>query len=111
MRKWMIGLLVVGVILITPKVTTLINPEMGCVYLTDENTAANLQDLTSKIGAAVDNRQQELVIRYMKGTTVTSDMRKAFNAQKGLSGFSYSHEDFTRTPDNDKLVRIVFKYQ
>jgi hypothetical protein len=84
--------------------------EMGYIYLTDANTATSLLDLTNKISAAVDKRQQELVIRYMKGTTVTSDMKKAFNAQEGLSGFSYSQEDFTRTPDNDKLLRIVFKY-
>lgn len=84
--------------------------EMGFIYLTDANTAASLEDLTNKIAAAVNKEQKELIIRYLRGTTVTSDMKKAFNAQEGISGFSYTHEDFTRTPDNDKLLRITFKY-
>lgn len=87
-----------------------LHKELGFIYLTDAYTATSLKDLTSKIAAAVDNRQKELVIRYLRGTTVTSDMKKAFNAQEGISGFNYSHEDFPRTPDNDKLLRIVFKY-
>lgn len=85
--------------------------EMGFLYLTDAYTATSLQDLTSKMSAAVDKRQQTMVIRYTKGTTVTSDMKKAFNAQEDLSKFSYSYEDFTRTPVNDKLVRITFVYR
>jgi transglutaminase/protease-like cytokinesis protein 3 len=84
--------------------------QLGYAYLTDAYTATNLQTLTSKIRAAVDNRQQELVIRYTKGVTVISDMKKAFAAQEGLSSFNYSYEDYTRTTINDKLLRIVFKY-
>ncbi|MCD9020276.1 transglutaminase domain-containing protein [Cohnella silvisoli] len=84
--------------------------QLGYAYLTDSFTATNLQTLTSKIQAAVDNRQQELVIRYTKGASVTSDMKKAFAALKGLSIFNYSYEDYTRTTINDKLLRIVFKY-
>jgi hypothetical protein len=84
--------------------------QLGYVYLTDAYTATDLQTLTSKIHAAVDNRQRELVIRYTKGVTVISDMKKAFAAQEGLSSFSYSYEDYTRTTINDKLLHIVFKY-
>jgi hypothetical protein len=84
--------------------------QLGYAYLTDAYTATDLQTLTSKIHAAVDNRQRELVIRYTKGVTVISDMKKAFAAQEGLSSFSYSYEDYTRTTINDKLLHIVFKY-
>jgi hypothetical protein len=84
--------------------------QIGYIYLTDAHTATNLQSLTSKIRSAIDNRQQELIIRYTKGATVTSDMKKAFAAQKGISSYSYTHEAFTRTTDNDKLLRIVFHY-
>jgi hypothetical protein len=84
--------------------------QLGYAYLTDAYTATDLQTLTSKIHAAVDNRQRELVIRYTKGVTVISDMKKAFTAQEGLSSFSYSYEDYTRTTINDKLLHIVFKY-
>jgi hypothetical protein len=84
--------------------------QLGYAYLTDAYTATNLQTLTDKIRAAVDNHQKELVIRYTKGVTVISDMKKAFAAQQGLSSFSYSYEDYTRTTINDKLLHIVFKY-
>jgi hypothetical protein len=84
--------------------------QLGYAYMTDAYTATNLQTLTDKIRAAVDNRQQELVIRYVKGLTVTSDMKKAFAAQEGLSSFSYTYEDYPRTIINDKLLHIVFKY-
>jgi hypothetical protein len=84
--------------------------QLGYAYLTDAYTATDLQTLTSKIHAAVDNRQRELEIRYTKGVTVISDMKKAFAAQVGLSSFSYSYEDYTRTTINDKLLHIVFKY-
>jgi hypothetical protein len=84
--------------------------QLGYAYLSDANTATNLQTLTDKIRAAVKNHQPELVIRYTKGVTVTSDMKKAFAAQEGLSSYRYSYEDYTRTPINDKLLHIVFKY-
>jgi hypothetical protein len=83
---------------------------MGYAYLADENTASNLAALTSKISAAVDNNQEQLVIRYAKGTTVVSDMKKAMASQKGLSGYSYSREPFTRTTEKDELLHIAFKY-
>ncbi|TFE25533.1 transglutaminase domain-containing protein [Cohnella luojiensis] len=84
--------------------------QLGYLYLADAYTATSLQDLTSNIQDAVANRKKELVIRYTRGTTIKSDMKKAFAAQKGLSGFSYSYEDYSRTTINDKLLRIVFKY-
>jgi hypothetical protein len=84
--------------------------QLGYVYLTEGNTAANLAGLTDKIRAAVDNNQQELVIRYKKGTSVVADMKKALAAQKGLTGFSYTQEPYTRTAENDKLLHITFKF-
>jgi hypothetical protein len=84
--------------------------QLGYLYLADAYTATSLQDLTSKIQDAVVRRKKELVIRYTRGTTIKSDMKKAFDAQKGLSGFSYSYEDYSRTTINDKLLRIAFKY-
>jgi hypothetical protein len=84
--------------------------QLGYAYLSDAYTATDLQTLTGKIRAAVDNRQQELVIRYTKGVTVVSDMKKAFAAQEGLSSYRYSYENYTRTTINDKLIHIVFNY-
>lgn len=84
--------------------------ELGYHFLTDAYTATSLQELTDKIRAAVDGRKKELVLRYTRGVTVKSDMRKAFDAQKGLSAYRYSTEDYTRTTTNDKLLRIVFEY-
>jgi hypothetical protein len=84
--------------------------KMGIIYLEDAHTATNLQSLTSHIRTAVINRQHELVIRYTKGATVTSDMKKAFAAQKGLSSYTYTYGAYPRTTMNDKLLHIVFKY-
>ena len=87
-----------------------INRQIGYAYLTNAYTATDVQGLTSKIKAAVTKRQKEVVIRYTRGATLKSDMKKAFGAQKGLTGYSYSYEDFTRTQINDKLLRISIKY-
>jgi hypothetical protein len=84
--------------------------QIGYIYLTDAKTATNLQNLTSKIHTAIDKRQHELTIRYTNGATVTSDMKKAFAAQSGISSYSYTYEAYTRTIENDKLLRIEFHY-
>jgi hypothetical protein len=84
--------------------------QIGYIYLTDAKTATNLQSLTSKIHTAIDKRQHELTIRYTNGATVTSDMKKAFAAQSGISSYSYTYEAYTRTIENDKLLRIEFHY-
>jgi hypothetical protein len=84
--------------------------KMGFIYLDNAHTATNLQSLTSHIRTAVTNRQPKLVIRYTKGATVASDMKKAFAAQDGLSSFTYTNEAYSRTTMNDKLLHIVFKY-
>ncbi|MFC5652962.1 transglutaminase domain-containing protein [Paenibacillus solisilvae] len=84
--------------------------QAGYLYLTDARTAADLQSLTGKIRSAVTNRQQKLAIRYLKGATVVSDVRKAVEAQRGLSSYRYSYEDFSRTAADDKLIVIEFTY-
>ncbi|WP_239616308.1 transglutaminase domain-containing protein [Cohnella mopanensis] len=84
--------------------------QLGFVYLSDANTATSLQELTSLIKSAVDKRQKQLIVRYTNGVTFKSDMKKAFSAQKGLSSYSYSYEDYTPTTMNDKLLRIKFTY-
>ncbi|BBI31351.1 transglutaminase domain-containing protein [Cohnella abietis] len=84
--------------------------QLGYLYLTDAYTATSLKSLTDKITAAVSKRQKELVIRYTRGATLMSDMKKAFAAQKGLSGVSYTYENYTRSGTNDKLLRITLKY-
>ncbi|MFC5469256.1 transglutaminase domain-containing protein [Cohnella suwonensis] len=84
--------------------------KLGFLYLTDDYSAANADELANKIATAAALRLKELTIRYERGVTVRSDMKKAFNAQEDLAGFSYSYEDFPRTPENDKLLRIKFKY-
>ncbi|WP_256758539.1 transglutaminase domain-containing protein [Cohnella sp. WQ 127256] len=84
--------------------------QLGYIYLTAPYTATNLQDLTSRIRVAVKNGRKELVLRYTQGSTVESDMKKAFSAQKGLSKYRYSYEDFTRTTADDKILRIEFYY-
>ncbi|QMV42713.1 transglutaminase domain-containing protein [Cohnella cholangitidis] len=84
--------------------------QLGLAYLAESNTATSLQELTSRIQTAVGKRQKQLVIRYTRGVTFKSDMKKAFSAQKGLSSYSYTFEDYTRTTTNDKLLRIVFNY-
>ncbi|MFC5404424.1 transglutaminase domain-containing protein [Cohnella soli] len=83
---------------------------LGFPYLTSTYSAATVDELTKKIAAAAKLKQKELTLRYERGATVQSDMKKAFNAQKGLKGFSYTYEDFPRTPQNDKLLRIKLKY-
>jgi len=80
---------------------------MGYAYLEDAYTASNVSELTEQIRAAADNGESVLVVRYTKGATVTSDLKKAFNAQSGASRISYTLEDYTRTPANDKLLRIT----
>ncbi|QJD86448.1 transglutaminase domain-containing protein [Cohnella herbarum] len=79
-------------------------------FLTDAYTATSLSELTDMIRSAVDDRKNDLVLRYTRGVTVKSDMRKAFDAQKGLSSYNYSSEEYTRTTSNDKLLRIKFNY-
>ena len=71
--------------------------QIGYIYLTDTHTAVDLQSLTAKIRIAVTNRQPKLVLRYMKGATIPSDMKKAMANQKGVASCSYSYEDFSRT--------------
>lgn len=89
---------------------TTLYEKMGYLYLDDAHTATNLQSLTSHIRTAITNRRPELVIRYTKGVTVTSDMKKAFAAQEGLSSYAYTYEAYPRTTINDKLLHIAFKY-
>ncbi|MFB9274071.1 transglutaminase domain-containing protein [Cohnella cellulosilytica] len=79
---------------------------MGYAYMEDVYTASSVSELTEQIRAAADNGESELIIRYTKGISVTSDLKKAFNAQSGASRISYTLEDYTRTPANDKLLRI-----
>lgn len=50
--------------------------QLGLVYLAESNTATSLQELTSRIQTAVGKRQKQLVIRYTKGVTFKSDMKK-----------------------------------
>lgn len=85
--------------------------QAGYSYLTAARTATDLQSLTDKIRTAVNNLQSKLVIRYTKGATVVSDLKKAIKAQKGLSAYKYSYENFSRTIENDKLLRIEFTYK
>ena len=84
--------------------------QLGYAYLEDSRTATSLQQLTNKISDAVDKRQKELLVRYTRGVMLKTDMKKAFAGQKGITGYSYSYEDYSLTPINDKLLRIVFKY-
>ncbi|NEW07931.1 transglutaminase [Paenibacillus sp. SYP-B3998] len=83
---------------------------MGYSYLSEANTATNVQTLTNKLRAAIDNRQQSLTLRYTNGTTVTADLKKAFATQKGITSYSYTQEAFTRTTTNDKLLTVNFNY-
>jgi transglutaminase-like putative cysteine protease len=85
--------------------------QIGYTYLEDAHTASNLLSLTDKIRSAVDNGQKGLVIRYTKGAAATSDMKKAFAALQGLSSYSYTLEPCTRTPMNDRLIRMTFVYR
>jgi len=80
---------------------------MGYAYLGDAYTASNVSELTERIREAADNGDSELIVRYTNGVTVASDLKKAFNAQSGTSRISYTLEDYTRTPANDKLLRIT----
>ncbi|WP_186438328.1 transglutaminase domain-containing protein [Cohnella terricola] len=84
--------------------------QLGFVYLEDAYTVADVDGLAKKIRAAVDAGEHELVLRYTRGATVKSDLQKALNGQKGISGISYTYEDYTRSISNDKLIRIKLKY-
>lgn len=84
--------------------------ELEFVYMEDEHTATDVRDLTDKIRGAVDQRRDEFVLRYTSGLTVEADMKKAFDAQRGVSRYSYSYEDYTRTKAGDKLLRIRIEY-
>jgi len=84
--------------------------QLGFVYLEDAYTATDVEGLAAKIRAAADAGENELVLRYTRGATVTSDLQKALNAQKGISGISYTYEDYTRSASNDKLIRIKLRY-
>jgi len=82
---------------------------MGYGYLDDGYTASNVAELTERIREAADGGQSELIVRYTKGATAASDLKKAFNAQSGASRISYTLEDYTRTPANDKLIRMTLR--
>ena len=56
---------------------------MGYAYMEDVYTASSVSELTEQIRAAADNGESELIIRYTKGISVTSDLKKAFNAKSG----------------------------
>ncbi|TXK81468.1 transglutaminase domain-containing protein [Paenibacillus sp. N3.4] len=83
---------------------------IGYDYLAEANTATNLEALTGRISSALAEGQEQLVIRYLKGATVTSDLKKALAAQKSIYSYSYTSEAFTRTTTNDKLLTITFNY-
>ncbi|MFC4599895.1 transglutaminase domain-containing protein [Cohnella hongkongensis] len=80
---------------------------MGYPYMEDAYTASSVTELTERIRAAADSGESELFVRYTRSATVASDLKKAFNAQTGASRMSYTLENYTRTPANDKLLRIT----
>jgi hypothetical protein len=83
---------------------------LGFSFLEDAYTVTSVSDLTDRIRRAADSRENELVVRYTRGGTVKSDLKKALNAQTGVAGMSYTMEDYTRTTINDKLLRIKLQY-
>jgi len=84
--------------------------QLGFSYLDDEYAAANLAELTDAIRRAADNQRNELVIRYERGATVKSDLKKALGAVRGISSISYTSEDYPRTTINDALIRMQLQY-
>ncbi|XID92371.1 transglutaminase domain-containing protein [Paenibacillaceae bacterium WGS1546] len=84
--------------------------ELEFVYMEDEHTATDVLGLTDKIRDAVELRRDEIILRYTNGSAVETDMKKAFDAQRGVSRYTYSYEDYTRTKAGDKLLRIRIEY-
>jgi len=84
--------------------------QLGYAYLKEEYTASDLSELTAMVRAAADDQRNELVVRYLKGAAVKTDVKKAMNAARGISGISYTYEDYPRTTAKDALVRMQLQY-
>ncbi|MFC4103013.1 transglutaminase domain-containing protein [Paenibacillus xanthanilyticus] len=83
---------------------------MGFAYMDEDYTVTTLQGLKDKIAAAIEQGETSVVLRYTRGATLASDMKKALSAQTGITRYSYTHESFARTTMNDKLVRLTLVY-
>lgn len=84
--------------------------DMGFAYLEADYTVTTLQALKDKIGAAIERGETSVVLRYTRGASLTSDMKKALSAQTGITRYGYTYEPFARTTANDMLVRLTLVY-
>ncbi|TYP71323.1 transglutaminase domain-containing protein [Paenibacillus methanolicus] len=84
--------------------------DMGFAYMNEDYTVTTLQALKDKISAAIEQGETSVVLRYTRGATLASDMKKALAAQTGITRYSYTYESFARTTLNDKLVRLTLVY-
>ncbi|UJF36006.1 hypothetical protein [Paenibacillus hexagrammi] len=83
---------------------------LGYKYVQGDYTAKDRKELTSKLQAAVDAGDNEVTLRYARGASLKSDLKKAMSELSGVKGISYSSAAYTRTVNNDQLITVTFTY-
>ncbi|ADL50966.1 Ig-like domain-containing protein [Clostridium cellulovorans] len=88
-----------------------ISTALGLNYLSAENTVNDATELNAKIQDAIKNHLVQIKVRYMKGSTLTTDLSTAIKGISNITSYSYSKTDYVRSSlTGDILLTLSFTY-